>query len=136
MNTDDLRALLERTQTVAVVGMSAREGRPAYEIPKILLADGFTVIPVNPNYNEILGQTCYPSLQDVPVDIDLVDVFRRSNQTPEVAQDAVAVRAKALWLQLGIASEESRSIAEGAGLDYVEDLCLGVVVRGLGIKKG
>lgn len=135
MNVDELRELLERTRTIAVVGMSNREGRPAHEIPRKLMDRGFTVIPVNPGETEILGQTCYASLTDVPVEIDIVDVFRRSGDTPEVARQAAMVKAKVLWLQLGITSEESRSMAEDAGMVYVEDTCLGVVARELNIRK-
>jgi predicted CoA-binding protein len=135
VNKEALRELLEATQVIAVVGMSNRPGRPAHEIPRMLLEDGFTVIPVNPTETEILGQHCYPRLADVPGPIDMVDVFRRSSETPDVARQAAAVGAKSIWLQLGITSDESRSIAEAAGMTYVEDLCLGVVARGLGIKK-
>jgi predicted CoA-binding protein len=136
VNNNELRALLERTQTIAVVGMSAREGQAAHEVPKRLMQAGFTVVPVNPHRNEILGLTCYPSLEEVPVHVDMVDVFRRSEHTPPIVRSAVAIEADAVWLQLGIESEESRTIAEEAGLDYVEDLCLAVVVSGLGVTKG
>lgn len=132
---DDIRALLERTQTIAVVGMSAREGQAAHEIPKRLMQAGFTVVPVNPYRSEILGQTSYPTLADVPVFVDMVDVFQRSEKTPSVVRDAVAIAAGSVWLQLGITNEESEAIAAEAGVPYVEDSCLGIVVGGLGIRK-
>lgn len=135
MTPEDMRSLLDCTQTIAVVGMSNKTGRPAHEVPKRLMNVGFTVIPVNPNHTEVLGSRCYPTLADVPVKVDLVDVFRRSQDTPPIARDAVAVGAGALWLQLGIVSEESRRIAEEATMPYVEDSCLAVVVGALGIRK-
>lgn len=135
MNNDEIRALLERTQTIAVVGCSAREGQAAHEVPKRLMKAGFTIIPVNPHRDEILGQKSYPTLEDVPVHVDMVDVFRRSEQTPPVVQSAVAIKADSVWLQLGIANEESKRIADEAGMDYVEDMCLAVVVGALGITK-
>jgi uncharacterized protein len=135
VTNDEIRAMLERTQTIAVVGCSAREGQAAHEIPKRLIKAGFTVIPVNPHREEILGQKCYPTLEDVPVHIDMVDVFRRSEHTPPVAQSAANIKANSVWLQLGIVNEESKRIASDAGMDYVEDMCLGVVAGALGIKK-
>ena len=97
---------------------------------RYLLASGYRVIPVRPLVKEILGLPCVPSLADVDEPIDLVDVFRRADACPAVAQEAVAVRAKALWLQLGIVSPESRAIAERAAMDYVEDECTAIVHRG------
>jgi uncharacterized protein len=99
---------------------------------RYLLASGYRVIPVRPSdCDEILGVPCVTSLAEIEEPIDLVDVFRRPEYTPDVARDAVAVGAKALWLQLGIVSSEARAIAEEAGVDYVEDLCTAVVHRHL-----
>lgn len=116
--------LLSRSRRIAVVGCSASPGKDAHEIPRYMLEQGYEVIPVNPRADEIFGRKSYASLADVPGPIDLVDVFRPADEAPEVARQAVAVGAKALWLQLGIASEEARRIAEEAGLEYVEDACL------------
>jgi predicted CoA-binding protein len=133
----DPRAMLEAATTIAVVGASSTPGKAAYAIPRTLLAAGFRMIPVHLTASEIHGQRVYPRLADIPVPVDLVDVFRPSAEAPGVARQAVAIDAKGLWLQLGIVSAEARRIAEAAGLDYIEDLCMGVEVVELGIlKKG
>jgi uncharacterized protein len=118
--------VLERSRTVAVVGLSRNPGKAAHAVPASLRAAGFRIIPVNPHAAELLGETAYASLEDVPAAVDLVVVFRPAREAPEITRQAVAVGAKALWLQTGIRSDEARSIAEGAGLDYVEDCCTGV----------
>jgi predicted CoA-binding protein len=91
-----------------------------------MLRHGWRVIPVNPHADEIWGQRCYRSLADIPEPVDLVNVFRPSADTPEVARQAVAIRAKAIWLQQDIASAQARAIAQAGGLDYVEDHCIAV----------
>jgi predicted CoA-binding protein len=124
--------ILRETRTVALVGASPRPERPSHGVMRYLLAAGYRVIPVRPrDCDEILGVPCVATLAEIEEPIDLVDVFRRSEYTPDVARDAVAAGAKALWLQLGIISREARRIAEAAGLDYVEDLCSAVVHRHL-----
>jgi uncharacterized protein len=133
----DPRAMLEAATTIAVVGASTTPGKAAYAIPRTLLAAGFRMIPVHLTASEIHGQRVYPTLADIPEPVDLVDVFRPSAEAPAVARQAVAIGAKGLWLQLGIVSAEARRIAEAAGLDCIEDLCMGVEVVELGIgKKG
>lgn len=123
--------LLKNAKTIAVVGCSATPGKDAHEIPKLMLAHGYDIIPVNPSAPEIFGRRAYKTLAEVPVPIDIVDVFRPAAEAPEVARQAVAVGAKALWLQLGLVSDEARRIAEAAGLAYVEDRCLKVEHRKL-----
>jgi uncharacterized protein len=130
----DLEALLRRTRTIAVVGCSRNPNKAAHAIPRTLQACGFRVIPVNPAADEILGERAYPRLEDVPEAIDLVDVFRPPAHAAEIARAAVDVGAKAVWLQVGITSPEARRLAEEAGLDYVEDRCLGVDVQVLGVR--
>jgi predicted CoA-binding protein len=132
----DPRALLGTATTIAVVGASTTPGKAAYAIPRTLLAAGFRMIPVHLTAREIHGRQAYPTLADVPEPVDLVDLFRPAAEAPEFARQAVAIGAKGLWLQLGIVSAEARRIAEAAGLDYVEDLCIGVEVVQLGIHKG
>lgn len=132
----DPRAVLETATTIAVVGASTTPGKAAYAIPRTLLAAGYRMIPVHRTASEIHGQRAYPNLAAVPEPIDLVDVFRPAAEAPGVAGQAVAVGAKGVWLQLGIISAEARRIAELAGLDYIEDLCMGVEVVALGIRKG
>ena len=124
--------ILRETRTIALVGASPRAERPSHGVMRYLLAAGYRVIPVRPrDCDEILGVPCVASLAEIEESIDLVDVFRRPEYTPDVARDAVAVGAKALWLQLGVASEEARRIAEDAGLDYVENACTAIVHRHL-----
>ncbi len=118
--------ILADSVTIAVVGASRDPGKVAHTVPRQMLRHGWRVIPVNPYATEIWGQTCYPTLADVPESVDLVNVFRPSADTPGVARQAVAIRAKALWLQQGIASAQARAIAEAGGLDYVEDHCIAV----------
>jgi predicted CoA-binding protein len=132
----DPGAVLEAATTIAVVGASTTPGKAAYAIPRTLLAAGFRMIPVNPRADEIHGQKAYPTLADVPEPVDLVDLFRPAAEAPGLAREAVAIGAKGLWLQLGIVSAEARRIAEEAGLDYFEDLCVGVEVVERGIRKG
>lgn len=120
--------ILREAKTIALVGASPKPDRPSHGVMRYLLAQGYDVIPVRPSgCDEVLGVPCVRSLDQIDRPIDLVDVFRRSEETPPHAQQAVDVSAGALWLQLGIVSPESRRIAEDAGLDYVEDLCTAVV---------
>jgi predicted CoA-binding protein len=119
--------ILERATTIAVVGASRDSNKAGGSVPAGLQARGFRIIPINPFADTLFGERVYRSLSEVPVPIDLVDVFRPAADAPEIARQAVAVGAKALWLQLDIRSEEARRIAEAAGLDYVEDECTAVV---------
>jgi uncharacterized protein len=119
------KEILEYAKTVAVVGASRDAGKPSGHIPYLLKHRGFRIIPVNPTAKEILGERTYASLLDIKDPVDVVDVFRPAAEAPGIARQAVAIGAKALWLQLGLKSDEARSIAEGAGLDYVDDVCMG-----------
>ena len=132
----DPRSILESASTIAVVGISANESKAAFAIPASLQSAGFRILPVNPHAGEILGEKVYASLADVPEPIDVVEVFRPPEEAPDIARQAVAAGAKVLWLQKGLASEEARAIAEDAGLDYVENLCMGVERARYGITKG
>ncbi|MFW5911671.1 MAG: CoA-binding protein [Halolamina sp.] len=129
--TDDgLRDLLE-VDTIAVVGCSTTPGKAAHDVPKYLQQHGYRIIPVNPFADEILGEKAYDSLADVEEAIDLVDVFRPSEETPGVVEDVIARHeehgdAGAVWLQLGIESDEAAELAEEAGLRFVQDRCLKV----------
>jgi predicted CoA-binding protein len=118
--------ILADSTTIAVVGASRFDYKEAHTVPRQMARYGWTIIPVNPAVDELFGVRCYPTLADIPVPVDLVNVFRPSADTPEVARQAVAIGAKALWLQQGIASPEARRIAEDGGLDYVEDHCIAV----------
>ena len=121
--------ILADTTTIALVGASPNPARPSHGVMRYLLEQGFRVIPVRPAVREVLGVPCVPSLADVEVPIDLVDVFRRADACPGVAREAVEAGATALWLQLGLVSPEARRIAEQGGLEYVEDECTAIVHR-------
>ncbi len=127
--------ILERATTIAVVGASRDPDKAGGSVPAGLQQRGFRVIPINPFADTLFGERVYRSLREVPVKIDLVDVFRPAADAPEIARQAVAVGAKALWLQLDIRSEEARRIAEAAGLDFVEDECTAVVSSLYRIRK-
>jgi predicted CoA-binding protein len=125
--TSDLtRRILTDFDTITVVGLSADPVKSAHSVPAAMQAYGWRIIPVNPHADELLGERVYRRLADIAEPVQFVNVFRPSDQTPDVARQAVAVGAKALWLQLGIVSAEAREIAETAGLLYVEDRCVAV----------
>jgi predicted CoA-binding protein len=130
---DELREIYGKTKTIAVVGASNDESKAANEIPRYLQRQGFRIVPVNPRGGEILGERAYASLTDVDVPVDVVDVFRPSEETPDIAQDAVTIGAKVLWLQLGIESEEAARIANAGGLRTVMNMCMGATHRRLGL---
>jgi predicted CoA-binding protein len=135
VDTDDIVEHILRTYgIITVVGASATASKAAHSVPAHMQQLGWRIIPVNPHADEILGEPVYRSLADVPGPVGLVDVFRPSPDTAEVARQAAAVGAEALWLQLGIRSDEARSIAEGAGMLYVEDRCLIIEQRRLGLS--
>jgi predicted CoA-binding protein len=122
--------ILRDAKTIAVVGASPKPWRASHDVMHYLLDAGYHVIPVRPrDCDEVLGVPCVATLAEIEQPIDVVDVFRRSAETPGVARDAVAAGAKALWLQMGIVSEEARRIATEGGLDYVENACTKVVHR-------
>lgn len=118
-----LRRILENHKVIAMVGLSQKEDRPSNIVARYLMARDYTVIPVNPGQDEILGQRCYASLKEIPVKVDMVDIFRKSSDVPPFADDAIAIGAKSLWLQIGIINEESAEKAAAAGLDVVMDRC-------------
>lgn len=123
-DSEKTRRILLHSRTIAVVGLSAHWHRPSYFAAKYMQEHGYRVIPVNPGYEEILGERCYKSLRDVPEPVDIVDCFRRSAEIPAIAEDAIAIGAKVLWMQLGVESAEARAKAESAGLEVVEDRCV------------
>lgn len=126
--------ILRRYDTITVVGASNDATKAAHSVPAYMQRHGWRIVPVNPRAEQILGERVYPTLADVPGDVGLVDVFRPSSATPDVARQAVAAGATALWLQLGIWSDEARAIAEDAGLLYVEDRCLLIEQQRLGLS--
>ena len=119
-----LRRILLNYKRVAVVGLSADWSRPSYFAAKYLLDHGFEIIPVNPKYEEILGQKCYPDLQSIPGPVDIVDLFQKVERVPVFVDQAIAIEAKLVWMQLGIVHEEAAQKARDAGLEVVMDKCM------------
>ena len=120
---DELGRILRKARTIAVIGLSADPEKPSHEVAAYLQAHGYRIIPVNPRGGVILGEAVYADLSAVPEPIDIVDVFRPAAACLKVAREAVAVRAKVLWLQLGIVNEEAAALARAAGLAVVMDRC-------------
>jgi uncharacterized protein len=121
-----IQQVLHTAKTIAIVGLSANPLRASYFVGYYLKRHGYQVIPVNPREAEILGETCYPSLRDVPVPVDVVDVFRNPDALPGIARDAVAIHAGALWCQFGVINAEGARIAEDGGMTVIMDRCLKV----------
>jgi predicted CoA-binding protein len=117
------RALLQDTRTIAIVGLSPNPQRPSNEVARYLRAAGYTIIPVNPACDEVLGEKCYASLREIPGPVDLVDVFRRPEDVMPIVDDAIAIGARGLWLQLGVIAPEAAGRAADAGLKVVMDRC-------------
>ena len=126
-----VRRILAESRTVAVVGLSPKPERPSWMVARYLQEAGHRIIPVNPSCAEVLGETCYPDLRSVPVPIDIVDIFRRSEEVEPIVQDAIAVGAKLVWMQQGVVNEAAAKIAEEAGLHVVMDRCLKIELERL-----
>jgi len=123
---DTLRRILARDRTIAVVGLSADPWRPSHDVARAMQRRGWRIVPVNPRISEALGEQAYARLEDIPFPVDMVNVFRREEDIPDIARSAVAIGAKTLWQQLGLRSAEADRIATEAGLDSVWDRCLKV----------
>lgn len=121
---NELRRILRDNRVIAVVGLSADWYRPSYFAAKYMLEHGYRVIPVNPKYGEVLGQKCYKSLRDIGEKVELVDVFRKTEDVMPIAEDAIAIGARVLWQQLGVRNEAAAAKARAAGLDAVMDRCV------------
>jgi predicted CoA-binding protein len=123
--------LMRDAKTIAVVGISANPARPSNDVTRYLIDAGYTIYLVNPNETEIFGRTVYASVRDLPEPVDIVDIFRRSEDVPPVVDDAIAAGAKAVWMQMGIVNEAAATKARDAGLDVVMDRCTKVEHRRL-----
>lgn len=121
---ETIREIIETAKTIAVVGLSSNPERPSHGVSAYMQRQGYRIVPVNPNEAEVLGEQSYPSLEAIPFPVDLVNVFRRPDAVPDIARQAVAIGAKALWLQLGVISLEGAKIASDAGLKVVMDRCV------------
>ena len=123
-DSEKIRRILRRDRVLAVVGLSAQWHRPSHFAAKYMQEHGYRVIPVNPAYDAILGEKCFKSLRDIPEPVDIVDCFRKSEEIPAIAEEAIAIGAKVLWMQLGVKNAAARARAEAAGLEVVEDRCV------------
>jgi predicted CoA-binding protein len=121
---DNEKDILKSCQTIAVVGLSGDENKTSHRVAKYLQEQGYKIIPVNPNESEILGETCYPNLAEVPEKVDVVDIFRKSEDVPPVVDDAIKVKAGAIWMQEGIVNEVAAKKAREAGIKVVMDKCM------------
>lgn len=124
LSDDQLESIFRDCRTIAVVGLSANPSRPSHMVASYLAARGYEVIPVNPSLERVMDRTCYPDLRSVPVKIDVVDVFRRSEFMPDIAREAAEVGARVLWMQQGVYSQEAVEIAHTAGMSVMEDACI------------
>lgn len=131
IDDDGIRQLLEVTKTIAVVGASPKPFRDSGAIAKYLADHGYTVYPVNPKYDEVLGMKCYPNVRSIPERVDLVDIFRNPNDLDEVIEDAIVTNAKSIWMQLNVVNDAAARKAEAAGLRVVMDRCIAVEHRRL-----
>ncbi len=125
-NFSAIKDILAQTKSIAVVGLSPKENRPSNIVARYLMAAGYTIIPVNPGQSEILGEKCYPSLLEIPEKVDVVDIFRRSEEVGPVVAEAVEIGAKVVWMQEGIVNEAAAAVARAAGLTVIMDRCLKV----------
>ena len=132
----EIRRIYEDSKTIAVVGASPDPEKRAFVVPNYLQEQGYRIIPVNPNHDEVFGQRAYPTLLDIPEPVDVVDVFRPAPEAPGIAEKAVEIGAKVFWLQLGIVSDVAGRIAEEGGLTFVEDHCMGQMHAMLGLGPG
>ena len=123
-DSEKIRRILAKSKTLAIVGLSAQWHRPSYFAAKYMQEHGYRIIPVNPMYDEILGEKCFKSLREIPDPVDVVDCFRKSAEIPALAEDAIAIGAKVLWMQIGVQNDAARARAEAAGLDVVENRCV------------
>ena len=128
---DAIRAVLATPQTVAVVGCSPNPERDSHRIAKLLQSRGHRVIPVNPGHRSILGESCYASLRDIPERVDMVDIFRRSEEIAPIVDEAIEVGARIVWMQLGVIDERAAAVAQDAGLTVVMDRCPAIEYRRL-----
>ncbi len=126
LGINELRVILKESKTIAVVGLSANWYRPSYFAAKYMQEHGYKIIPVNPAYvgQEVLGERCYSSLEEIPESVDMVDCFRKSEDIEPIASQAVIIGAKSIWLQLGVKNESASQIASAAGMTYVENRCV------------
>ena len=123
---EHIKQILEQAQNIAVVGLSDNPDRVSYQVSEAMQLRGYRIIPVNPNAEQILGEKSYATLKDIPEPVDIVNVFRRSEHTPEIAEESVSIGAKVIWLQLGVSNDQTAEIAQNGGLEVIMDRCIKV----------
>jgi len=123
---EKIKELLTRCKTIAVVGLSDKPHRDSYKVAAYMQSQGYRIIPVHPRVKEVLGEKAYKTLSDIPDKVDLVNVFRKSEETPPVVREAIPLKPAAVWLQLGIINDEAAQIASDAGLEFIQDRCIKV----------
>ena len=134
-NSEEIRQILATAKTVAVVGLSDKPDRDSYHVAEYLQQHGYRIIPVNPAVSSVLGEKAYARLEDVPESIDIVDVFRRPEMVPAIVASAIAVKAKVVWMQLGIAHNAAADLARAAGLQVVMNKCILIEHRAIGVGR-
>jgi hypothetical protein len=128
---EDIRLILASAKTIAVVGASPKPWRDSGSISMFLIEKGYTVYPVNPNYQEVYGVKCYPDIKSIPAKIDIVDIFRKSEEVEPIIDEAISVGAKCVWMQLGVVNERAATKADTAGVKVIMDRCIAVDHRAL-----
>ena len=128
---NDIRSILSSSKTIAVVGASPKPWRDSGSIAQFLIGRGYTVYPVNPRYKEVLGEKCYPDLKSLPEKIDIVDIFRKSEEVEPIIDEAIAIGAKVIWMQLGVVNAHAAEKAESAGMQVIMDRCIAIDHRAL-----
>ena len=123
-SSDEIKKILKESSTIAVVGISQDESKPSFKVAKYLKSQGYKIIPVNPKYTEVLGEKCYPSLNDIPESIDIVDIFMRAENVPPIVDMAIQKKAKTVWMQEGIVNNSAAEIAKQNGLKVIMDRCI------------
>ena len=131
--SEQVKAILAETKTVAVVGLSPKPERDSHKVAKYLKENGFVIIPVNPGQKKILGETCYRDLRAIPHPVDMVNIFRRPDAVPPIVNDAIAIKAKYVWMQLGIVHNEASKTARQEGLEVVMNKC--IKIEHMGVEK-
>ena len=127
----DIRSILSLSKTIAVVGASPKPWRDSGSIAQFLIGKGYKVYPVNPKYTVVLGEKCYPDLKSLPVQIDIVDIFRKSEEVEAIIDEAIAIGAKVVWMQLGVVNSQAAAKAESAGMGVIMDRCIAIDHRAL-----
>lgn len=122
--SEEIKEILLNSRTIAVVGISSNPEKASYRVAEYLKNNGYEVIPVNPNYEEVLGLKCYPDLKSIPVHIDIVDIFRQPDAIPPIVDDSIEIGASTVWMQLGLCKNESAEKAKAAGLNVVMNKCI------------